>query len=165
MHIQRTYLLYHFFPAHNPYNINLYLSMNNIQVLDLEGNALTEPQERPMVESCAKTSQEVRKKRSHGKWRLEIVKMIFFSFLVFFFVIVGSGEGNAEIDTWIPWIFGYLVREKTWWHSFFLPEATPRCGKFFLLQKWWEKAKDTVKEIVELENHQLPSVSKKTIRN
>ena len=63
--------------------------MNNIQVLDLEGNALTEPQEWPMVESCAKPSQEVRKEKIEvkiGNWEDD-----FF----IFFVIVGSGEGNA----------------------------------------------------------------------
>ena len=66
----------------------------------------------------------------------------------FCLVIVDFREGNAQI---------FCFRENMTGIS--LPEATKM---WELLQKWWEKAKDTVKEIMELENHQLQSISKKS---
>ena len=95
-------------------------------MLDLEGNALSEPQE------CGK-------EKSHGKWRLEREKYFFWLLLIL---------GRAQI---------FCFRENMM--GIFLPEATKM---WELLQKWWEKANNTVKEIKELENHQLPSISKKS---
>lgn len=132
MHIQRTYLLYHFFSAQNPYNINLYLSMNNIQVLDLEGNALTEPQEWPMVESCAKTSQEVRKKKI--PWKVKIGNCeddFLFFFGIFFLWLLVLGRGMPRL---IPGYPGYLdiwLEKKHDGTLFFFRRPHRDVGSFF----------------------------------
>ena len=159
MQIQRTYLLYHFFPAHNPYNINLYLSMNNIQVLDLEGNALTEPQEWRMVESCAKPSREVRKRKDRSEdWKLR--RWFSFLFLYFFCDCWFWGWECPDNPRYLD-----ISLEKKHDGTFFLPEATPRCGTFFCCRNDEKRRKIRSKKLWNLRITSYKVFSKKIIRN